>query len=202
MITRTTTQLIEDLRDPKNAEAWGRFDARYRPILIGFARQLGLSAEDASELAQRTMAEFAGSYLKGRYDRGKGKLSSWLIGIARNVASGMRRPRGQGHRVGGDTMADEMPAELPEDAHLTLLWEREREQAILNEAMTILRTRTRTEENTFRAFELFAVRGTPAEMVASECGLSVEAVYVIKNRLTRRLREIVRDLTIAYVEED
>lgn len=170
--------------------------------MIGFGARLGLSADDAAELAQRTMAEFSAAYLGGRYERGKGRLSSWLIGIARNAASTMRRPRGAGHRIGGDTAVGEMPAPLPDGPHLTRLWEREQKQAVLNEAMSILRTSTRTEANTMRAFEMFAVRGVPADVVAAECGLSVESVYVVKNRLTKRLREIVRDLTSAYDEEE
>lgn len=199
-MTRTTTQLIEDLRDAGNAAAWARFDARYRPVLIGFARHLGLEGDDAAEVAQRTLAAFAEAYIAGRYERGKGRLSSWLIGMARNIGAEMRRARGRVRREGGATLADEQPA-VPAEAQLTRVWERERAQAILHEAMAILRTSTRTEANTLRAFELFAVRGMPAEAVAAECGMSVDAVYVVKNRLTTRLREIVRDLTTAYDEE-
>ena len=206
MLTRTTTRLIEDLRDPANAEAWSRFDARYRPVLIAFARKLGFGADDASELAQQTLAEFARAYHDGRYHREQGRLSSWLIGIARNVGSGMRRKRRAGVRdgvggvVGGDTMVGEAAAELPDEQQMTRIWAREREQAILTEAMGILREATRTDANTVRAFELFALRGVPAEEVAAQCGIAVDSVYVIKNRLTKRLREIVRDLTAAYDE--
>jgi len=42
-VTRTTTRLIEDLRDPGNAVAWGAFDEGYRPVLTGFARVLASS---------------------------------------------------------------------------------------------------------------------------------------------------------------
>lgn len=200
MLTRTTTRLIEDLRDPKNAGAWSAFDARYRPVLICFARKLGFSQDDASELAQQTLAEFARCYQDGRYKRDQGRLSSWLIGIARNVGSGMRRKRGAGERVGGDTMIGQMPCELPDEQQLTQVWRREREHAILAEAMQTLRASTRMDEHTFRAFELFALRGVPAEEVASQCGIEVDSVYVIKNRLTKRLREIVADITAAYDE--
>lgn len=192
--------MIEDLRSPENAAAWERFDARYRPVLAGFGRHLGLSPDDAAELAQRAMAEFSAAYLAGRYERGKGRLSAWLIGIARNIASEMRRPRGPGRRIGGDTAAADVPAPVPDGPGLTRLWEREREQAILHEAMSILRASTKIEPHTLRAFERSAVRGVPPEAVAAECGLSVEAVYVVKNRLTKRLREIVRELTAAYDE--
>jgi RNA polymerase sigma factor (sigma-70 family) len=196
--TRTTTKMVEDLQDASNREAWGRFDARYRPVIIGFARHLGLPPDDAAELAQRTMAEFAQAYLDGRYERSKGRLSSWLIGIARNIASVMRRPRGTGVRVGGDTLAAESLATVPHSEELHQLWNRERQQAILSEAMHLLRSNSKSDPTTLRAFELAAVRGVPAEAVATQCGIEVETVYVIKNRLTKRLREIVRDLTAAY----
>lgn len=199
MLTRTTTRLIEDLRNPANGAAWSAFDARYRPVLIAFARKLGFSQDDASELAQQTLAEFARCYHDGRYQREQGRLSSWLIGIARNVGSGMRRKRGAGgERVGGDTMIGQMPGELPDEQQLTQVWRREREHAILAEAITILRDSARMEEHTFRAFELFALRGVPAEEVAEQCGIAVDSVYVIKNRLTKRLREIVAEITQAY----
>lgn len=210
MITRTTTRLIEDLRDPSNSTAWSRFDARYRPVLVAFARRLGFSGDDASELAQQTLAEFLCAYRDGRYRREQGRLSSWLIGIARNIGSGMRRNRRAGVRegeggavgriVGGDTEIGEIVADLPNEQEMTQIWARERESAILAEAMGVLRESTRTEANTVRAFELFALRGVPAEEVASQCNIAVESVYVIKNRLTKRLREIVRDLTAAYDE--
>jgi len=208
--TRTTTRLIEDLRNPANAEAWSRFDGRYRPVLISFARKLGFGEDAAVELAQQTLAEFARAYRDGRYQREQGRLSSWLIGIARNVGSGMRRKRRArvrdagagvvGAVVGGDTVIGGVAADLPDEQQMTRIWAKEREQAILAEAMGILRDSTRTDANTIRAFELFALRGVPAEEVAAQCEIAVDSVYVIKNRLTKRLREIVRDLTAAYDE--
>lgn len=197
MLTVTTTKLIEDLRDPANAEAWGAFDGRYRPILIGFAVRLGFAHADAEELAQRALVEFARAYREGRYERGRGRLSSWLIGIARNTGMAMRRSIAEGGRLGGGTRLEEMPGE----GELTRVWAREREQAILGEALAQLRASERLEAHTFRAFELFALRGVPASEVAEQCGIAVDSVYVIKNRLTRRLREIVRELTTAYEEE-
>src|SRR5262245_26130520 len=44
--TRTTTALLEGLEDAANAPAWQAFDQRYRPLLIGLARRLGLTDDD------------------------------------------------------------------------------------------------------------------------------------------------------------
>ncbi len=195
--TRTTTRLIQDLRDPANARAWGEFDARYRPILEGFGRRLGFDVHDAAELAQQSLAEFVRSYLDGHYRREQGRLSSWLIGIARNVGSAMRRKQQACVHGGGSIVAD-----LPDDATMTRIWERERQRAILAESLVRLRATSLVEEHTFRAFELFALQGVAAEDAASQCGISVESVYLAKSRLTKRLRETVRELSAAYAECD
>ena len=51
-ITRTTTAMLEALHDPANAEVWEAFDRRYRSILIGFARNLGLNDQDAADVGR------------------------------------------------------------------------------------------------------------------------------------------------------
>lgn len=195
MSTRTTTRLLDDLRDPGNSDAWRNFDARYRPVLVSFARRLGFQPDDAVELAQQTLVEFARAYLAGRYQRAQGRLSSWLVGIARHVGSAMRRTRGA-QRVGGDTMI----AELPAENDLSRVWEDERDRSILQQALAQLRTASRADESTFLAFELCALRGVPAQEVANRCGISVDSVYLAKSRLTKRLREIVAEMTEVYEE--
>ncbi len=200
--TRTTTRLLDDLRDRANAPAWEAFDARYRPILTAFAHRLGFAGDDAAELAQQTLAEFSRAYAQGRYQRGQGRLSSWLIGIASHVGSQLRRNRARGGgAVALDSQTDGQPGSACDDEHaLQAAWDRERDRAAVAEALAILRETSRVKTETMRAFELFAIRGVPAEEVAAQCGISVDAVYVIKNRLTGRLREIVAELTIAYDE--
>lgn len=197
MLTRTTTKLIEDLRDPDNAEAWTGFDARYRPILFGFARRLGFSADDAAEIAQQTLVEFVRCHREGRYQRGQGRLSAWLIGIARNIASNARRRQGVQRIDPGASIEA-----VADDETLTRAWNEERERSIFDEAISILRSTSRADPHTLQAFELFALRAVPAPEVAAQTGLSVDAVYVAKNRMTRRLRDIVAELSAAYGEDD
>ena len=36
---RTYPSLLEEVRDPRNHEAWGRFIARYGPMIRGWCRQ-------------------------------------------------------------------------------------------------------------------------------------------------------------------
>ena len=45
------------------------------------------------------------------------------------------------------------------------------------------------------------LRGVPAPEAASQCGMTVDQVYVAKSRITRRLRDLVRELTDAFEED-
>lgn len=198
-LTRTTTRLIDGLREVGDNQAWEGFDARYRPVLVGVAIKLGFGGDDASELAQRALAEFAHGLRGGRYERGRGRLSAWLIGIARHIGSEMRR-REKVHAVPGGSMIGQVEERFPDEARLTQIWQAERDAAILADALRTLQASERIDPRTLRAFELFALRGVPAEEVAKDCGMETETVYVVKNRLTKKLREIVRDLTSAYDE--
>jgi RNA polymerase sigma factor (sigma-70 family) len=196
--TTTTTQLLEALFDPQDEEVWREFDARYRPIIHGLAMRLGLGADDASEVAQATMTDFVWEYRRGRYQRELGRLRSWIMGIARNRIHDVMRQRARRRDWRGESGF----RGLPDNQQLDEMWEAERERTILSAAMNELRTRTKTDEKTMRAFELVAIYGVPAEAVAAECSLSVAEVYRVKNRITKRLREFVASLTSAYEDRE
>ncbi|MCJ7543287.1 MAG: hypothetical protein MUP47_01770 [Phycisphaerae bacterium] len=49
MITRTSTELLEGIKDPSNRAAWSELDRRYRPLILAVARRLGLGHDDAED---------------------------------------------------------------------------------------------------------------------------------------------------------
>ena len=52
----TSVSLLERLRQPAEQEAWTRFVQLYTPLIYGWARRVGLSPEDASDLVQDVFA--------------------------------------------------------------------------------------------------------------------------------------------------
>ncbi|MFN5663262.1 MAG: sigma factor, partial [Planctomyces sp.] len=76
--------MLDLLRDESRPEGWQDFTARYWPVLCGFALKLGLSEADAADAAQQTLADFLREFREGRYVRERGRLSSFILGIARN----------------------------------------------------------------------------------------------------------------------
>lgn len=195
--TVTSTLLLNSLADRDNSGAWNEIDARYRPVIIGFARGLGLSEEDAADVAQQALAEFARDYLGGKYQRGKGRLGSWLMGIAHHRAIDTVRARARRK----DWRGDSAMIEQADRDRVERTWDQSQKQAILQEALRRLKESSRMAEHTLRAFELVALQNVPAEEAARQCGISVDEVYVAKNRVTKRLREIVSEITGAFEED-
>ncbi len=192
--TATTTQLLDSLKDESNEQVWLDFDARYRPIIEGVARRLGLPPEDAADVAQETLARFVRDYRLGRYERGKGRLRTWIMQIARHRSIDLIRVHSRSPARRLDTTLGGEPSEEAVQS----VWESEEERAVYQAAHRELRETTRADPATLRAFELTAVQGLSTEAAAAECGMTVEQVRVSRHRITRRLEEIVARMTDAY----
>ncbi|HMN95208.1 MAG TPA: sigma-70 family RNA polymerase sigma factor [Phycisphaerales bacterium] len=205
----TSTRLLVALGDSSDAalhrSAWIEFDARYRPIIHALAMRSGLGADDAADLAQVVLGEFARDFRGGAYERDRGRLRTWLLAIARHRIIDAIRRRRRAPSLRGDSALAALSSKLAEDipgpAEMESIWERERRMAILDRALATLRTATRTDERTLEVFELAALKGVPAEEVAAECGTTVAEVYRIKHRLTGRLRELVAKVSMAYDDD-
>ncbi|MBS0187322.1 MAG: hypothetical protein JSS51_04590 [Planctomycetes bacterium] len=196
LATKTTTRLLDALLDPANEPAWAQIDARYRPVIAGLARRLGLRENDADEVAQQALSEFVRVYREGRYDRTKGRLSSWILAIAHHTALRIARTNKKNLLPGATILS-----EAPDEQALRNIWTDERDRAILARAISMLRDETDVDDRTLQAFELVALRGVPAAEAAAQAGMTVEQVYVAKSRMTKRLREVVLQLTEAFEED-
>lgn len=75
------------------------------------------------------------------------------------------------------------PAVPPESDRVS---DQEFQQILLFRAAQLIRAEF--EDVTWRAFEGYVLRDRPVAEVASELGVSVNAVYVAKSRVLRRLR--------------
>ena len=91
--------------------------------------------------------------------------------------------------------------DLDDDKGLTEIWEDERRKAILRQSMDRLRSGSRTDERTIRAFEMLFVHGMTPQAVADELEMSVQSVYVAKSRIAERLQKIVQEIEAEFDEE-
>ena len=197
----TTTLLLDSLKDESNERVWVGFEGRYRPILQGVARRLGLPVEDAADVAQQTLFEFVRDYRLGKYKRGQGRLRTWILSIARNRSIDLLRARGRERRHAADTESITESNEPTLDAAESA-WNMEEERTIYRQAYAELMQNSKTEPHTARVFQLIAERGMSSEAAAHECGVTVEQARLANHRMTRRLQEIVGRITQAYEHDE
>ncbi|TWT46226.1 ECF RNA polymerase sigma factor SigL [Phycisphaerae bacterium RAS1] len=193
LATMTSTFILEGLRDPDNRAVWGEYVARYRPLLVSYARRLGLAEPDAEDVAQQTLVSFSTAYQDGKYEREKGRLRAWLFAIARNqVVNWRRNQRSREHQVGEPDSGTGYFASQPDDKSMEAIWDEEWRAAVL--ARCLAQVRSEVQPATYEAFELFAYRGMAAEDVARKLGMTANAVFGAKRRILRRVRELLPDM--------
>lgn len=190
----TTRLLLTAIIDPTNENAWRDFDARYRPVIEGFARRLGLADPDAADIAQETLARFLRDYRLGKYDPRRARLRSWMIAIAKARIATLKESRAA--RVGwrGESAFGDLPAEEVLEKH----WDKEADEAILQEGLQRLWETTKTDERTIQAFKMVVIDQRESNEVAKELGISLDSVYAAKHRCTAQLRTILQELNQLY----
>ncbi len=195
-LDRTTTAMLTALHDPRNAAAWEAFDRRYRPILVGFTRNCGMNENDALDVAQETLVRFVEEYREGKYDRTRGRLGAWLVTIARYRMLDQRRRSGVARIERGESAM----IDLNDDQSVTAAYEAQRRHSMLHAALEELRTTSKTDPKTIKAFEMLAYHGLTPQVVSEELGMSTHDVYLAKSRVAAKLREIVVRLEREYEE--
>ena len=191
--TVTSTTLLEGLRTPDNRVVWQQFDGRYRPVIVSIARRRGLSESDADDCAQRALLDFFQAYRDGKYDRAKGRLRHWLLGIARNRISNSMRGSAkrelQAINTTSQTDIFERQVDPQGDDQLDQIELDEWRKGVFQECYA--QAIRNFDGKTVEAFDLFARQGWSAQAVADQLGMTANAVFLAKHKIVNRIRELL-----------
>lgn len=185
----TTTTMLDRLRDGNDHSAWSSFMERFRAPIAAFSQKMGLRAADADDVTQETMIAFLESYRQDAYQRGRGRLSHYLFGIAHNKILAARRKIAT--REAQVSLAEDGTSfwsALPDSAAAQDLWEKEWRQTIL--AQCLEQASREVSPQTFEAFRLVVFGGKSPADVAVELGMTRNAVFIAKHRVGTRMREL------------
>lgn len=191
----TTTTVLDRLRDANDRSAWGSFMERFRAPIISFCMKLGLPAAEAEDVAQDTMVAFLESFRKNAYQRGRGRLSHYLFGIAHNrILQARRKIAGREAQVGHEGDGTSFWSAVP-DQTVQTTWDKEWREAILRQGLDQVRREVTAQ--TFEAFRLVVFEHQSPATVATRLGMTRNAVFIAKHRIGSRLR----DLCAAFEED-
>jgi RNA polymerase sigma-70 factor (ECF subfamily) len=185
----TRASLLERLRGEREEDAWQEFyDLYWRPV-YGYARRYGLGSEDAEDVVQDVMVAAARAMPAFAYHPDRGRFRGWMGTLARRkVIDRLRRraarvPAAACHDMPGD--ADDVAD--PRTENTDERWEREWALGLLSLAME--RVANGMPPGRWEAFRRYVLEEETPASVAADCGLSVDALYVLKHRVVVRIRE-------------
>jgi len=185
----TTTQVLEDLKTPDNDElAWQGFCEHFQPVVVNFARKLGLSATDAEDAAQEAIVAFLKAFRDGKYEREKGRLSNWLFGVAKRVILNFRAGQPLERLIADKTTATSFWDLIQDDQNVQHSWETEWKRMVLTKCLE--QAGRELDQKVFEAFKLYALSEMPVDKVAQQLSMSKNAVYIAKSRVLSKLRQL------------
>jgi RNA polymerase sigma-70 factor (ECF subfamily) len=185
--TQTSTTLLARVKahDP---EGWRRFVHLYGPLIFHWCRQAGLQDADAADVGQDVFRAVARTVADFRREE-RGTFRGWLRTITRNKVRDLARHRARdGQGEGGSdararlfAVADAEPDadDEPERGDDDLILLRRAVDLVLADFA----------EQTRRAFLKIVVDEQDPTDVARELGMTINAVYLAKSRVMRRLRD-------------
>jgi RNA polymerase sigma-70 factor, ECF subfamily len=169
-------------------DAWERLVTLYGPMVYGWARQTGLQPDDAADITQEVFGSLVTSLSRFRSDGDNPTFRGWLWTVTRNkVRDALRKQDGRPHAVGG-TDAQERMLQVPD---MVADGSSEITRGPANSLLTQVLERIRPdfEQATWQAFWNVVVLGGQPTDVAARLGISVNAVYIARSRVLRRLRD-------------
>ena len=187
----THPSLLSRVRSSEDEQAWREFDARYRSLILRYCRARKLQSAEADDVRQIVMLSLA-KYLRSfQYKPELGRFRDYLRRVVENA---IRRYA---------TNRDRHSAALIDAEHLDLvedegppghesLWEEEWVRHHYRQALAVVREHA-SEQSVAVFQELLS--GRSPEQVANHFGMTIQAVYQVRQRMRKRLQaQIARQL--------
>lgn len=187
----TRPSLLVRLRSPGEQDAWQEFVIIYTPLIFAFCIGRGLSHPDAADVTQEVLRAVAVALPRFEYDPDRSSFRHWLFTVVRSkfnnhLATLARRPR----PASDTTLAHYSNLTAGDDDEAA--WRREHQARLIQWAAE--KIQPEFQPATWKAFWRTAVLGEPTPTVARDLGLSINAVYIARSRITQRLRALLHDL--------
>lgn len=191
------------VREPR---AWARLMRLFRPRVKRWCARRGVSEHDASDVCQTVFAAIDQGLPSFRHGKSGGAFLNWVRAITfRKVRDHFRRKQGQPSPNESDSACQRIPdfREPPRPASddysaETVVMEGKSSSQknqieighdIARKREALVRVRRRIRARTWQIFCRLAADGQDPTTVAAEFGLTIGAVYVVRSRVLKAVRE-------------
>jgi RNA polymerase sigma-70 factor (ECF subfamily) len=165
----------------------------YWPLVYGWLRQRGLQHDDAEDIGQDVLQVLLRELPQFRYDRSRGSFRGWLRTITANRLRDFRRKcRSRPMTLSEEDAEQLLNAMEDPGSPLSRLWDLEHDRFVARRLLALIESEF--EPATWQAFQRVTCDGAMPAEVAAELNMSVNAVFIAKSRVMRRLRDKMQAL--------
>ncbi len=187
-MNETSLSLLNRLRHSSDSEAWNRLVELYTPLLKRWAGRYDVKDSDADDLVQEVLIAVAKDVGNFDHNGQTGAFRSWLRTILVHRMRNFWRGRGRQPQATGNSEMQRQLDQLEDPtSQLSALWNRQHDHHVVERLL--METERAFDPKTWRAFLRVALDGERADKVATELGMSLNAVFIAKSRVLKRLRQ-------------
>ena len=170
-------------RDP---ERWRQFDAIYRPMLLTYMRNRGLSESHAQDVVQDIFVKLLSKL--NTYDRARCRFRTWLFIVANRTLIDFIRREASRKRAMEGWMVEVLRSTPSDSVRMEQDWIRIHRRKILAHVPRVVRSCTSSKN--WACFEQRLLRNRPGSEIARDLGISSNDVYVSACRVMKQVRRI------------
>lgn len=187
-MSTTSVSLLRRLQRTDDSKNWNRLVELYAPLLRVWLRKYDVQASDADDLVQEVLMAVAKDLKSFDHSGRPGAFRSWLRSILVHRLRNFWRAQGRRPQARGDSDIERRLERLEDPAsELSQIWNRQHDRHVVRQL--IAATQSNFEPTTWEAFRRVALEGARPDAVAEELGISLNAVFIAKYRVLKRLRE-------------
>lgn len=184
----TRITLLQRAQSGQDHPDWDELLQYYEPFVRRVLMGMGITAPDLDDVCQQALARLWKELVNYRRQEEHARFRTWLTRLIRNVAINDYWKQKRASRVGspGLQSVEDLPQVLPDvEKQIEGEWQRH---------VVRLAMKRMNEIFSGNAVEVFlrSTEGVSSEEISKSLGLSVTSVYVLKNRVKKRLAQEVK----------
>ena len=182
------------MKDCEDQASWQEFFDTYWQLIYRVAKKAGLSDAEAQDVVQETVISVSNKLPGFVYDPKLCSFKTWMLRLTRwRIIDTWRKRLPQSVPPNdGDNTSTSPLERIPDESSLQLdgVWDVEWERSLLAAALQRLKPLLKPDH--YQIFDLYALRQLPVSQVAEIMGISAAKVYLIKHRVTAKIRNEIK----------
>ncbi|EMI46644.1 RNA polymerase sigma factor [Rhodopirellula sp. SWK7] len=184
----TRITLLERAQSGQDHPDWNELLQYYEPFIRRFLIGMGTAPSDVDDVCQQVLSRVWQELVNYRRLEEKARFRTWLTRLILNVATNDYWKRKRAQRVGSTDVheLEDLPQDDPElEKRIESEWQRHVVRLAMDRMKQVF------SGNAIEVF-LRSTEGESSAEISEALGVSVQSVYVLKNRVKKRLTHEVK----------